>query len=68
MATFSGWEKSEFVSLDIAPYSLPLELDLSVDVTARISFVQCNFLEGLPFDDNSFDFLRMGYCGIGIPG
>lgn len=67
---FQGWKSTEFVCLDIAPYSIPIETEIPIEISSRITFVQHNFLDnkGLPFSDSTFDFCRISNVGIGCPG
>ncbi|KAH8921339.1 hypothetical protein BT69DRAFT_1196163, partial [Atractiella rhizophila] len=51
--------------LDIAP-SLPTSL-LPSNVRNRIEFVQANYLEPLPFGDESFDFVHLSNGMQAIP-
>lgn len=67
MVKMTGWEEVEFFCLDLAPYSIP-EATLPLEMSSRITFIQHDFLDGLPFENDSFDFVRIAYCGIGIPG
>ena len=55
----SDYPLSTFVGIDIAP----LFYD---DGPANTAFFQCNILDGLPFPDNTFDFVRQGFLVICI--
>ncbi|PVF95938.1 hypothetical protein CPB86DRAFT_827550 [Serendipita vermifera] len=67
------WTNAErIVGLDIAP----LQTDLTPLVRAgvvlpsvadRVQWIHCNFLEPWPFENASFDFVRMSRIGRGIP-
>lgn len=37
------------------------------DVSARVTFVESNFLERWPFEDGHFDFVRVSNIGAGVP-
>ncbi|KAI5481872.1 methyltransferase type 11 [Pseudohyphozyma bogoriensis] len=65
-AQSKGWENTTFVGLDVAPVVLPHGFT-TYDVESRTSYVQENFLEGLSFDDNRFDFVRLSALALGIP-
>lgn len=66
LALSRGWETTEFVGLDLAPVLAPLAY-LPNEVSSRISFVQRNFLKGLPFLGGSFDYVRISNVGEGVP-
>jgi hypothetical protein len=34
----------------------------------RLSYVQHNFFANLPFENHKFDFVRICYVGLGVPG
>ncbi|ORY88741.1 hypothetical protein BCR35DRAFT_204518 [Leucosporidium creatinivorum] len=65
-ASQPGWETTQFVGLDIAPSEIPHDY-LAYDISNRLSYVQHNFLEPLPFDDDRFDFVRIANVGLGVP-
>lgn len=54
LAREKGFEKTEFVGLDVCPVEVGSGDDgLKEDLSDRLSFVRHNFLEGkLPFEDN----------------
>ena len=56
-----------FSGLDIAPSQLEPGI-LPTEVLDRISYVRHNFLERLPFPDDSFDFVRLASVSLGVPG
>ncbi|KAK9897159.1 hypothetical protein P389DRAFT_54021 [Cystobasidium minutum MCA 4210] len=60
------WTETHFVGTDVAPVLLPLKR-LPTDLASRLEFVQANFLDRWPFEDNSFDFVRIGYASPGVP-
>lgn len=41
---------------------------LAFEHASRLSFVQHNFLEGLPFDGARFNYVRVSGVAIGMPG
>lgn len=54
--------------LDIAPAELlPANL-LPYELATRLSYVQADFLEPLPFDEGQFEFVRIANVGLGVPG
>ncbi|GAA5875958.1 hypothetical protein JCM1840_006230 [Sporobolomyces johnsonii] len=66
LATQPGWDQTEFVGLDVAPTRLADNM-LSSDIAGRLTYVQRDFLGGLPFDDNAFDFVHIQYLNLGLP-
>lgn len=50
------WKDAQFVGLDIVPLQPDLKRVGSRDA-ARVQWVQANFLEGLPFPNDEFDFV-----------
>lgn len=61
------WSSTEFIGLDVVPIQTPLSVFNDPDLERRVSWVVANFLEELPFPDNSFDFVQMRFVGTGIP-
>ncbi|KZV93819.1 hypothetical protein EXIGLDRAFT_33014 [Exidia glandulosa HHB12029] len=66
MSCAKVWKKTHFVGLDIAPLQPDLEL-LGSDLAPRIKWVHANFLERLPFDDCTFDFVHIRRIARGVP-
>lgn len=78
-----GWEGTQFVGefcsssrrreltrragLDVAPVLVPMSM-LPYDQSSRLSFVQHNILQRLPFEDAKFDYVRVGNIGMDVPG
>ncbi|EJD45643.1 hypothetical protein AURDEDRAFT_113983 [Auricularia subglabra TFB-10046 SS5] len=60
------WKESRFVGLDIVPLQPDLHL-LGSDIAPRVKWVQANFLERLPFDDEEFDFVHVRRIARGVP-
>lgn len=54
------------LGLDIAPVLLP-PMRLANNISQRMRTVQANFLDRWPFEDNSFDFVRLAFLGMGVP-
>lgn len=52
--------------MDVAPVLVPKHR-LPPDLASRLTFVQANFLEAWPFEDESFDFVRIGFAGVAVP-
>lgn len=52
--------------MDIAPVLIPLSRSPSTSAS-RVSFIQANFLETWPFEDDSFDFVRIAFIGSATP-
>ncbi|THH08452.1 hypothetical protein EW145_g2690, partial [Phellinidium pouzarii] len=53
------WKHTHFVGLDIVPLHPDLTRVGSTDLANRVSWIQANFLERLPFPDNEFDFVQV---------
>ncbi|KAI0342774.1 S-adenosyl-L-methionine-dependent methyltransferase [Trametopsis cervina] len=67
-----AWPYSQFTGYDC----LQIQPDLKVmsssqpglgDLTNRIKWIHGNFLDPLPFEDSSFDFVRICGVGLGVP-
>ncbi|KAJ6605681.1 hypothetical protein B0H10DRAFT_2076669 [Mycena sp. CBHHK59/15] len=59
-----AWRNCHFVGVDI----VPLHPDLgSSELSTRITWVQANFLEGLPFPNDEFDFVHIKRIALGVP-
>ncbi|CAG8547593.1 24942_t:CDS:2 [Gigaspora rosea] len=56
-----GYPSTNIVGLDISPHQ-PTHIK-----PKNFSFVKANVLEGLPFDDNTFDFVFQRYLVSGYP-
>ncbi|KZT25388.1 hypothetical protein NEOLEDRAFT_359341 [Neolentinus lepideus HHB14362 ss-1] len=61
------WKKCHFIGLDLVPLHPDLQQVGSSDLAARITWVQANFLEGLPFPNEEFDFVRVKRIARGVP-
>ncbi|KAH9933217.1 uncharacterized protein BXZ73DRAFT_46467, partial [Epithele typhae] len=61
------WKDSHFVGLDVVPLHPDLLQIGSFDLAARITWVQANFLERLPFPNEEFDYVRVVRVGRGVP-
>lgn len=61
------WTSTEFIGLDVVPIQTPLASLNEPDLEQRVSWVVANFLEPLPFPDDSFDLIHMRFIGTGIP-
>ncbi|KAA1469908.1 hypothetical protein DENSPDRAFT_928486 [Dentipellis sp. KUC8613] len=60
------WRQCEFVGIDL----IPLHPDLShfsSDLGSRITWMQVNCLEGLPFPNEEFDYVHIKRIAHGIP-
>ncbi|KAF8965139.1 hypothetical protein BDZ97DRAFT_1904235 [Flammula alnicola] len=55
------------VSLDIVPLHPDLQNVGSPDLASRITWVQYNFLDGLPFQNEEFDFVHIKRIALGVP-
>lgn len=61
------WKDCRFVGLDIVPLHPDLQQIGSPDLAARITWVQANFLEKLPFPDEEFDYVHIKRISLGVP-
>ncbi|KAF9485800.1 hypothetical protein BDN70DRAFT_459133 [Pholiota conissans] len=61
------WKECHFVGLDIVPLHPDLRNVGSPDLASRITWVQHNFLEGLPFQNEEFDFVHIKRIALGVP-
>lgn len=52
--------------MDIAPVLVPPSR-FSSSIASRINFIQANFLESWPFEDETFDFVRIAFVGAAVP-
>ncbi|KAL1742349.1 hypothetical protein HDZ31DRAFT_43460 [Schizophyllum fasciatum] len=57
------WKDAHFVGLDI----VPLHPSAPAEVAGRVTWVQANFLEGLPFPNDEFDFVHIKRIALGVP-
>ncbi|GAW10209.1 S-adenosyl-L-methionine-dependent methyltransferase [Lentinula edodes] len=64
----SQWQKSTIVGLDVMDVQPNLStLEPYKDLARRIKWVHINLLDGLPFPDDCFDFVRISRLGLGVP-
>ncbi|KAH6909134.1 hypothetical protein BKA70DRAFT_226473 [Coprinopsis sp. MPI-PUGE-AT-0042] len=63
------WPTSKIIGFDVLPLQPHLDQKLShhQHLSDRLNWITGNFLDGLPFDDSHFDFVRMSYIGLGVP-
>ncbi|KAI0373739.1 hypothetical protein BV20DRAFT_1049676 [Pilatotrama ljubarskyi] len=61
------WKDSYFVGVDVVPLHPDLIQVGSFDLAARITWVQANFLERLPFPNEEFDYVRVVRVARGVP-
>ncbi|KAK7056888.1 hypothetical protein VNI00_002605 [Paramarasmius palmivorus] len=61
------WKNCHFVGLDLVPLHPDLIQVGSVDMAQRITWVQDNFLDGLPFPNEEFDFVHIKRIALGVP-
>ncbi|KDR82916.1 hypothetical protein GALMADRAFT_238570 [Galerina marginata CBS 339.88] len=61
------WKECHFVGLDIVPLHPDLQNVGSPDLASRITWVQHNFLDGLPFQNEEFDFVHIKRIALGVP-
>ncbi|KAJ4500792.1 hypothetical protein C8R41DRAFT_750641 [Lentinula lateritia] len=64
----SQWQKSTIVGLDVMDVQPNLStLEPYKDLARRIKWVHINLLDGLPFPDDCFEFVRISRLGLGVP-
>ncbi|KAF8631703.1 hypothetical protein AX15_002251 [Amanita polypyramis BW_CC] len=61
------WGDCQFVGLDIVPLHPDLRRIGSPDLASRITWVQANFLEKLPFPNEEFDYVHVKRIALGVP-
>lgn len=61
------WQETEFIGLDLVPVQTSLDHVQDDDLKSRISWIVANALHGLPFPDNSFDYVHIRLINKGIP-
>ncbi|ORY55159.1 hypothetical protein BCR35DRAFT_335655 [Leucosporidium creatinivorum] len=61
-----GWENTQFVGIDMAPIDVSISV-LPYEQSTRLSFLQHNMLEGLPFDDDRFDHVHCSQLALSGP-
>ncbi|OSD07516.1 hypothetical protein PYCCODRAFT_1463755 [Trametes coccinea BRFM310] len=61
------WKDSLFVGVDVVPLHPDLIQVGSFDLASRITWVQANFLERLPFPNEEFDYVRIVRVARGVP-
>ncbi|ESK90438.1 hypothetical protein Moror_13607 [Moniliophthora roreri MCA 2997] len=62
-----AWKNCHFVGLDLVPLHPDLIQVGSMDMAQRITWVQDNFLDGLPFPNEEFDFVHIKRIALGVP-
>lgn len=66
-AQLAGWERTQFVGLDLAPVLVPRSM-LPPAVANRTTFMQHDAIKALPLRDGEFDLIRCAGMTVGIPG
>ncbi|KAF9267364.1 hypothetical protein L218DRAFT_995627 [Marasmius fiardii PR-910] len=61
------WRQCHFVGLDIVPLHPDLKQVGSNELAQRITWIQENFLDGLPFPNEEFDFVHIKRIARGVP-
>ncbi|KAF9013209.1 hypothetical protein BDQ17DRAFT_584508 [Cyathus striatus] len=61
------WKECQFVGLDIVPIQPDLQQAGSPDLASRITWMQANFLDNLPFPNDEFDFVHIKRIALGVP-
>ncbi|THV00856.1 hypothetical protein K435DRAFT_854375 [Dendrothele bispora CBS 962.96] len=61
------WRHTHFVGIDVVPLHPDLQQVGSADLARRVIWHQCNFLDGLPFPNEEFDFVHIKRIGMGVP-
>lgn len=60
------WKETHFVGFDISHCQPNLHYT-ALEYRNRIEWVHGNFLDGLPFEDEEFDMVRIMFIGLGVP-
>ncbi|KAF5314914.1 hypothetical protein D9619_006945 [Psilocybe cf. subviscida] len=61
------WKKSHFTGLDVVPLHPNLQNLGSANLSSRVKWVQHNCLDGLPFQNEEFDFVHIKRIALGVP-
>ncbi|TDL17246.1 hypothetical protein BD410DRAFT_580873 [Rickenella mellea] len=61
------WKQTHFVGVDIVPLQPDLQRVGSSDIASRVTWVQANFLDGLPFPNDEFDFVHIMRIARAVP-
>ncbi|KAJ3932321.1 MAG: hypothetical protein NXY57DRAFT_894439 [Lentinula lateritia] len=61
------WRTCHFVGMDLVPLQPDLQQVGSSDLAQRVTWIQGNFLENLPFPNEEFDFVHIKRISLGVP-
>ncbi|KAJ3918521.1 hypothetical protein F5877DRAFT_42441, partial [Lentinula edodes] len=61
------WRTCHFVGIDLVPIQPDLQQVGSSDLAHRVTWIQGNFLESLPFPNEEFDFVHIKRISLGVP-
>ncbi|KDQ62491.1 hypothetical protein JAAARDRAFT_170906 [Jaapia argillacea MUCL 33604] len=61
------WKDCHFVGLDIVPLHPDLQQVGLFDLASRVTWVQANFLDKLPFPNEEFDYVHIKRIARGVP-
>ncbi|KAJ4491492.1 hypothetical protein C8J55DRAFT_504342 [Lentinula edodes] len=61
------WRICHFVGMDLVPIQPDLQQVGSSDLAHRVTWIQGNFLESLPFPNEEFDFVHIKRISLGVP-
>lgn len=61
------WKECHFWGIDIVPTQPDFNTLGDRDLKERVHWVQENFLKGLPFEDEQFDYIHIKRVGLGVP-
>ncbi|EAU85630.2 hypothetical protein CC1G_06343 [Coprinopsis cinerea okayama7 len=62
------WKSSTIIGFDITDVQPNLHgLEHYRHLSRRVKWVHGNLLDGLPFPESQFDFVRIAYIGLGVP-
>ncbi|KAH7878089.1 uncharacterized protein C8R40DRAFT_1168134 [Lentinula edodes] len=61
------WRTCHFVGMDLVPIQPDLQQVGSSDLAHRVTWIQGNFLESLPFPNEEFDFVHIKRISLGVP-
>ncbi|KAF5360373.1 hypothetical protein D9756_004915 [Leucocoprinus leucothites] len=61
------WKDCHFWGIDLVPNQPDFTKLGDRDLKERVHWVHANFLEGLPFEDEKFDYIHIKRVGLGVP-
>ncbi|KAF9450567.1 hypothetical protein P691DRAFT_758075 [Macrolepiota fuliginosa MF-IS2] len=61
------WKECHFWGIDLVPTQPDFNTLGDRDMKERVHWVHDNFLDGLPFEDEQFDYIHIKRVGLGVP-